>query len=187
MAVASLCGTGAADRHGNDRVKTHGFEVELGNTPINGWSFYSSLGYAKSEIQDNLVVSSTATLPTAGKEMTLTPNWKAGLSAQYETGVWYTRMTAKYTSSQQATMTNDELVPSYTLLGFDAGYQFPNTTYLKKPTLRLNVSNLTNEKYRNPSSFNVTNALPYGTAAAKGVFYYLGAPRFMSVTLSADF
>lgn len=169
------------------KVKTHGFEVELGNTPINGWSFYSSLGYAKSEIQDNLVVSSTATLPTAGKEMTLTPNWKAGLSAQYETGVWYTRMTAKYTSSQQATMTNDELVPSYTLLGFDAGYQFPNTTYLKKPTLRLNVSNLTNEKYRNPSSFNVTNALPYGTAAAKGVFYYLGAPRFMSVTLSADF
>ncbi|MBC3885814.1 TonB-dependent receptor [Undibacterium griseum] len=169
------------------KVKTKGFEIELGNTPVNGWSFYSSVGYAKSEIQDDLVVSKTATLPTAGKQMTLTPTWKAGLSAQYETAVWYTRLKAKYTGSQWATMTNDELVPGYTLLGLDAGYQFPNTTWFKKPTVRLSISNLTNEKYRNPSSFNVTNAQPYGTAAGKGVFYYLGAPRFTSVTFSADF
>ncbi|MFZ6672730.1 TonB-dependent receptor [Undibacterium sp. Xuan67W] len=169
------------------KVKTRGFEVELGNTPVNGWSFYSSLGYAKSEIQDNLIVSKTATLPTAGKEMTLTPTWKAGLSAQYETGAWYTRLKAKYTGKQWATMTNDELVPAYTLVGLDAGYQFSNTTYLKKPTLRFSVSNLLNKEYRNPSSFNVTNALAYGTAAGKSVFYYLGAPRYASVTFSVDY
>ncbi|MFZ6745762.1 TonB-dependent receptor [Undibacterium sp. JH2W] len=169
------------------RVKTKGFELELGNTPVNGWSFYGSVGYANSEIQADLPASKTATLPTAGKQMTLTPEWKAGISAQYETAVWYTRLKAKYTGSQWATMTNDELVPGYTLLGFDAGYQFPNSGWLKKPTLRLSISNLTNEKYRNPSSFNVTNALAYGTATAKSVFYYLGAPRFTSVTLSADF
>ena len=169
------------------KVKTNGFEIELGNTPVNGWSFYSSVGYAKSEIQDDLPVSKTATLPTAGKEMTLTPKYKAGLSAQYETGAWYTRVKVKYTGKQWATMTNDELVPSYTLVGLDAGYQFPNTGFLKKPTLRMSISNLTDRQYRNPSSFNVTNALPYGTAAAKNVFYYLGAPRFASVTFSADF
>lgn len=169
------------------KVKTKGFEVELGNTPVNGWSFYSSVGYAKSEIKDNLIASKTAVLPTAGKEMTLTPTWKAGLSAQYETAVWYARLKAKYTGSQWATMTNDELVPSYTLLGLDAGYQFANTSWFKKPTVRLSISNLTNEKYRNPSSFNVTNAQAYGSAAAKTVFYYLGAPRFTSVTFSADF
>ncbi|MDE2428636.1 MAG: TonB-dependent receptor [Burkholderiales bacterium] len=169
------------------KVKTKGFEIELGNTPVNGWSFYGSLGYANSEIKDDLIISKTATLPTAGKQMTLTPEWKAGLSAQYETGAWYTRMKVKYTGSQWATMTNDELVPAYTLVGFDAGYQFANTSWLKKPTIRLSISNLTNEKYRNPSSFNVTNALPYGTASAKSVFYYLGAPRFTSVTFQADF
>ncbi|MFZ6864259.1 TonB-dependent receptor [Undibacterium sp. Ji67W] len=168
-------------------VKTHGFEAELGNTPINGWSFYGSFGYAKSEIQNDLVVSATATLPTAGKNMTLVPERKAGLSVQYETGVWYTRLKAKYTSSQWATMVNDELVPAYTLLGLDAGYQFPNYGWMKKPTLRLNVSNLTNKQYRNPSSFNVTNAVATPTYAKQNVYYYVGAPRFTSVTFSVDY
>lgn len=169
------------------KVRTTGMEMELGNTPVNGWSFYGSLGYANSQIKNDLVVSSTATLPTNGKEMTLTPNWKAGLSAQYETASWYARLKVKYTGTQWATMTNDEQVPAYTLVGLDAGYQFPNTSWMKKPTIRLNISNLTNEKYRNPSSFNVTNALAYGTAGAKTVYYYMGAPRFTSVTFSADF
>jgi len=162
------------------KVKTQGFELELGNTPINGWSFYGSVGYANSEIKDNLVVSKTLTQPTAGKKMPLTPEWKAGLSAQYETAVWYARLKTKYTSSQQATLVNDEEVPAYTLVGFDAGYQFPNTSWLKKPTLRLSISNLFNEKYRNPASQSKVNA-------AAGVFYYLGAPRLTSVTFSGDF
>ncbi|WP_339940639.1 TonB-dependent receptor, partial [Undibacterium luofuense] len=173
------------------KVKTNGFEIELGNTPVNGWSFYSSVGYAKSEIQDDLPVSKTGILPTAGKEMTLTPKYKAGLSAQYETGAWYTRVKVKYTGKQWATMTNDEEVPAYTLVGLDAGYQFPNTGFLKKPTLRMSISNLTDRQYRNPSSFNVTNAQAYGPSnalyAGKTVFYYMGAPRFASVTFSADF
>ena len=169
------------------KVKTHGFEVEMGNTPVNGFSFYGSIGYAKSEIQDDILISKTATLPTKGKQMTLTPEWKAGLSAMYETGAFYARMKVKYTGEQWATMTNDELVPSYTLLGLDFGYQFPNTSWIRKPTIRLNISNLTNQKYRNPSSFNVTNAKAYGTAGARTVFYYMGSPRFASVTLSGDF
>jgi iron complex outermembrane receptor protein len=169
------------------KVKTSGVELELGNTPVNGFSFYGSLGYANSEIKNDLIVSKTATLPTAGKQMTLTPEWKAGLSAMYETGSMYARVKVKYTGQQWATMTNDELVPSYTLVGLDLGYQFPNMSWVTKPTLRFNISNLTNQKYRNPSSFNVTNAAAYGTATAKTVFYYMGAPRFASVTLSGDF
>lgn len=169
------------------KVKTYGAELELGNTPVNGFSFYGSIGYAHSEIQDDLIVSKTALLPTKGKQMTLTPEWKAGLSAMYETGAFYARLKMKYTGEQWATMTNDELVPSYTLLGLDFGYQFSNTSWIKKPTIRLNISNLTNQQYRNPSSFNVTNAKAYGTAGAKTVFYYMGAPRFASVTLSGDF
>lgn len=162
------------------RVKTQGFELELGNTPVNGWSFYGSLGYAKSEIKDNLVVSKTLTQPTAGKQVPLTPEWKAGLSAQYETSVWYTRLKAKYTGTQQATMVNDEEIPDYTLVGFDAGYQFANTSWFKKPTLRLSISNIFNQEYRNSNSQSKVNA-------ASGVFYYMGAPRLASLTLSLDF
>ncbi|MFZ6849290.1 TonB-dependent receptor [Undibacterium sp. RuRC25W] len=168
------------------KVRSTGAEFELGNTPVNGWSFYSSMGYIKSIIEND-IQSSGVMLPTNGKQMTDTPKWKAGLSAQYETANWYTRLKAKYTGKQWATMTNDELVPSYTLIDFDAGYQFANAGMFKKPTIRLNVSNITNKQYRNPSSFNVLNATTYGAATAKSVFYYLGAPRFTSVTVSADF
>jgi iron complex outermembrane receptor protein len=65
--------------------------------------------------------------------------------------------------------------------------------YVKNPKLTFNVSNLTSKQYRNPSSQSVTNATAYGTSgtpsfvSAKNVFYYLGAPRFISATLSVDF
>ena len=180
------------------KVKTHGFEIELGNTPVNGWSFYGSAGYAKSEIKENTPVSVTVKvagkdqtvivmLPTAGKQMALTPEWKLGLSAGYETAVWYARINAKYTASQQATLVNDEEVPAYTLAGLDAGYQFANFGWAKKPTLRLSISNLFDKQYRNPSSQNATNGQAVGLYAARNVFYYMGAPRLTSVTLSADF
>ena len=70
---------------------------------------------------------------------------------------------------------------------FDAGYKFSDMAFMKNPMIRLNVSNLGNTKYRNPSSGTVLNATAVGTQAAGTVFYYLGAPRFFSVSLSADF
>ncbi len=168
------------------KVRNRGFEVELGNTPVNGWSFYSSLGYGDSKVMDDIRVSKTQLLPTKGKEFPLTPKWKAGLSASYETNSWYARVKAKYTSSQQATLVNDEKVPAYTLVDLDAGYQFPSFGAFKNPKLTFNISNLFNKEYRNPSS-QQTNAIAYPGSTAKNVFYYLGAPRFASATLRVDF
>ncbi|PIG27207.1 iron complex outermembrane receptor protein [Janthinobacterium sp. 35] len=168
-------------------VKNRGFEVELGNTPINGWAFYGSFGYAKSEIKNDLRASATSTLPTKGNEYPLTPKLKAGLSAEYQLGAFYARVKAKATGKQQATLNNDETVPGYTVMGFDAGYTFANMGWLKRPKITLNISNLTDKQYRNPSSQNVTNATAVNGTSAKTVYYYLGAPRFSSVTFSGDF
>lgn len=175
------------------RVKTQGFELEAGNTPFHGWSFYGSFGYTKSEIKDILQLTTTASLNTAGKEMPLTPKFLAGVSAEYQDGPFYARVKVRKTSKQYATLMNDEEVPAYNTVGVDAGYTFANTSFFKRPKLTLNVSNLTNQQYRNPSSNSVTNALAYGTTgkpdfvSAKTVFYYLGAPRFVSATMSVDF
>ena len=169
------------------RVKSNGFEVELGNTPVNGWSAYGSLGYNNSVIQGDLRVSSTASIPTVDRAFPLTPMWKAALSAQYETGVWYTRFKTKFTGTQKATLTNDEEVPNYMISGLDFGYQLPTMGFFKKPTLRGSISNLFNTQYRNPSSQSVTNAVAYPGVSAKTVFYYMGAPRAASLTLQADF
>jgi iron complex outermembrane receptor protein len=168
-------------------VKTHGMELEVGNTPINGWSLYGSFGYTDSEIQNDIQVTSTQSLPTSGKEFPLTPKYKFGLSAQYETATWYTRFKAQHTSSQWATLVNDQEAPGYNLCDFDAGYLFPSSGAFKNPTLRFNVSNLFNTQYRNPSSNSVTNSTTINGVAPSGVYYYLGAPRLVSASLQVDF
>jgi len=169
------------------KVKNYGFEVEAGNTPINGWSAYVSYGYIHSEVKDNLQVGAGQFVPTAGNEFPLTPKQKLGLSLQYEQGAFWGRLTAKTTSQQQATLANDEQVPGYTLFGIDGGYKFQDFGAIKNPKLTFNVSNLTSKEYYNPSSQSVINAKAYGTVTAKNVFYYAGAPRFVSATLSLDF
>lgn len=168
-------------------VKNKGFEAELGNTPIGGWSFYGSFGYSNSEIQSNLQSTATAQLPTKGNEFPLTPRLKAGLSAEYGDGGFFARLKVKATAHQQATLANDELVPGYTVVGFDAGYTFKDYSILKNPRLLLNVSNLLDKQYRNPSSQQTNATTINGIAPGTLVSYYLGAPRFTSLTLSIDF
>lgn len=175
------------------KVQNYGFEIEAGNNPINGWSAYASYGYNHSEIKSDLQMGTSAFLPTNGKQFPLTPKNKVGLSLMYQTGTLWTRLSAKATSSQAATLANDETVPGYTTFGLDGGYTFQDWGYLKRPKLTFNVSNITSKEYRNPSSQSVTNALAYGTVGQANyikpstVYYYLGAPRFISATLSVDF
>jgi len=168
-------------------VKNHGLEIELGNTPINGWAAYGSFGYTRSKIEDNLRVSATGTLPTAGKEMPLTPKLKAGLSLEYSQGTFFARLKAKSTSKQAGTLVNDEWAPGYTTFGFDTGYTFNTVGIFKRPKLQVNLSNITDKQYRNPSSQSVTNTTQFPGVTSVGTLrYYLGAPRFASVTLSVD-
>lgn len=168
-----------------------GLEVEAGSSVFGGFSGYVSATLQEDKLKNDLQVANKIVLPTNGKSYTLTPKHMLGASVQYAAGPLYVRLKAKYTGKQWATLMNDEEVPGYTLLDFDAGYKFADMGLLKNPLVRLNISNLDNAKYRNPSSSSVTNALAVatagGTRAAQTVFYYLGAPRFASLTLSADF
>ena len=168
-------------------ARTRGLELELGTVPVDGFSAYGSLTLQKSKVLSDIRTSATAVLPTSGKQFALTPQTIAGLSLQYANGPYYVRLKAKHTGNQFASLMNDEEVPSYMTADFDAGYKFGDFTFVKNTMLRLNVSNLGNTKFRNPSSGTVLNAVAVGTQAASTVFYYLGAPRFTSITLSADF
>ncbi len=168
-------------------ARTRGLELELGTVPVNGFSAYGSLTLQKSKVLSDIRTSATAVLPTSGKQFALTPQTIAGLSLQYANGPYYVRLKAKHTGNQFATLMNDEEVPSYMTADFDAGYKFGDFTFVKNTMVRLNVSNIGNTKYRNPSSGTLLNAVAVGTQSASTVFYYLGAPRFFSVTLSADF
>ena len=167
-------------------VRNRGLELELGTAPVGGWSAYLSVTSQKSEIKNDVTLRGQL-IPLKGKQFALTPELMAGASLQYSAGPLYARVKLKHTGEQMATLMNDEVVPAYTTADFDAGYKLGDLGLMRNAQLRLNISNLSNEKYRNPSSGTVVNAVAVGTYAASTVFYYLGAPRLLSVTFSGDF
>lgn len=166
---------------------TQGAEVELGTKLGGGFSTYSSLSYTDSKLQDDLPTSATVIQPTAGKTMPNAPKLMAGMSLQYAKDGFYSAIQAKYTGMRYSTLTNDESIPGFTTVDLDFGYRFVSTSTIKNPTVRLNVSNLFNREYLNLNGASggafTTNATGTGAAAP---LYYIGAPRFISCSVSAD-
>jgi len=174
------------------RVNSRGIELEAATKVFNGFSAYASLTAQKSKMKDDVAVTKTITLPTTGKEFALMPRYMAALAIQYETGPFYARVKSKYTGSQYASLMNDEQAPGFMTIDVESGYKFGDFGMLKNAQLRLNITNLMSEQYRSPSSGTLLNAKTYTNPAglaytSSGAFYYLGAPRMSTVTLSADF
>jgi len=177
-------------------VKNRGLELEVGSGVFGGFSAYGSLTLQKSKITDDLQLTATGFLPIKDKEFGKTPKKMAALSVQYEQGPVYVRLKGKYTGSQYVDLMNQEAAPAYTTGDLDAGYKFGNWgPQLKNAQLRLSISNIGNAKYRSASSILTnTQATPLrttngstATQNASTEFYYLGAPRFTSLTFSIDF
>lgn len=174
------------------RVNTRGLEFEGGTSPfLGGFTAYASVTLQKSEMLDNLTVVGTdgkaLTLDTKGKQFTLTPERMIGASLQYAVGPVYARLKVKYTGSQYATLMNDEAAPSNTIADFAAGYNFGKIGPASNAQLRFNVANLFDTQYRTPNGGTRVNALAMTNKGVDTPTYYLGAPRFVSVSLSADF
>jgi iron complex outermembrane receptor protein len=175
-------------------VKNRGLELEVGSGVYQGFSAYGSLTLQKSKMKDDLQVTTTGFLPTAGKQFAKTPKQMAALSVQYEQGPIYVRVKGKFTGSQYVDLMNQEAAPSYVSGDLDAGYKFADFGMVKNLQLRLNISNIGNTKFRSASSV-ITNAAAttlrgpttLTSYAASTEYYYLGAPRLTSLTLSADF
>ncbi len=184
-----------------------GFEMELGTKPVNGFSVYASVTYTKSKIKSDLTnqfltlrnatntgttTVSFATLPTAGKEFPDTPNWLAGLTLQYSSGAFLASLANKYTGDHYSTLTNDEKNSGRWVTDLNLGYrlQVPGD-WIKSLTIRANVSNLFNKSYLTVSSGSGSS---FGTTASYNgavnnsqPFYFVGAPRFTSLSLAAEF
>jgi len=173
---------------GSSRMR--GFELQAGTTPQHGWSAFGSATYTQSLILNNYQATATTTLPTAGSQFPDTPLWMYGASLQYSEGPFLAALNAKYTGKRYSTLVNDESIDGYTTVDFNAGYRFGNAGFLKNPTIRLNVSNLFNAKYlieNAGSGSNIYTTINTSTAGGGVPTYYVGAPRFTSMSLSADF
>jgi iron complex outermembrane receptor protein len=168
-----------------------GLEFELGTVPVRGFSGYSSLTYTRSTLDQDLLYNSGTTVytaATAGKQFPDTPKWMAALAAQYAAGPVMVNLQGKYTGSRAVTLTNDQKIASYFTLDLNSAYEFEGFWGFKKPTLRLNVSNLLNRQYYLANSGSGSNFTVNATGTgASQPSLYMGAPRFTSLTFQVDY
>jgi len=172
-------------------VQTKGLELESGYKLNNNWSMYGSLSYTSAKMADDLRQSATAFDPTSGKQLPDTPEWMSGLRLNYTSGTWYGNVDAKYTGASFSTLVNDESINARTIVNATVGYRFESAGFFKKPSIQFNVTNLFDADYvqinsGSGSSFTtraVTNSAGQGFPPA----YYIGAPRFASVTFRSEF
>jgi iron complex outermembrane receptor protein len=176
---------------GDSRI--NGFELQAGSKPVNGWSVFGSATYTDSQIMSDfpsLKGTTAAMLATTGKIFPDSPKWMYAGSLQYSTGPFLAALSGKFVDKRYSTLMNDESIDSYTTFDFDAGYKFQSFAFMKSPTVRLNVSNLFNANYLNENSGSGSNIYATTDASYKGggtPAYYVGAPRFVSVSFASDF
>ena len=171
-----------------------GLELQAGTKPVNGWSGFGSFTYTNSILNSdfNTLTSANApiTLNTTGRQFPDTPRIMAGAMLQYTTGPFLTALSAKYTGLRYSTLMNDESIGAYTTMNLDTGYRFESSTFLKSPTLRFNISNLTNSSYLIANSGSGSNITPTVNTTIKNggsPSYYVGAPRFWSMSFTTEF
>lgn len=169
-------------------VITKGLELESGYKINANWSAYGSLSYTRSKMLSDLRTGAATYEATTGKQMPDTPEWLSALRLSYNSGSWYGNVDAKFTGKSFSTLVNDETVDANTLVNTTVGYRFANTAFLKEPSIQLNVSNLFDRSYvrinSGSGSLFTTRAQGVGGRAPA---YYVGAPRFISITLRSDF
>lgn len=170
-----------------------GVEAAIGTKPIQGWSVFGSATYTKSTINADFPSMRNGvpvTLATTGKTFPDTPEWMLASSLQYARGPFMAALSAKYTGMRYSTLMNDESIPGFTTFDLDVGYRLPSMQYLKNPTLRFNVSNLFNKQYLLANAGSGSNITATTDGSYKGggsPTYYIGAPRFFSMSLTAEF
>ncbi|MDQ6685635.1 MAG: TonB-dependent receptor [Pseudomonadota bacterium] len=190
--------------------KLTGVEIEGGTAPIYGFSAYASAAFTHSTINSDLPIALGACpagpprltkvggaycyANTAGQYFPDTPLKMFSASVQYATGPFLVQLTGKYTGQRYLTLVNDVSLGGYTLFDLAMAYKIPTggATFFKNPTLRVNLTNLTNRRYyiaNSGSGSFIGVGLPSNVGASIGgnPAVYSGAPHFASFTLQSDF
>jgi len=168
-----------------------GVDFEAGTRPFHNFRPYVAAEFLHSTVDSN-VQNGNDYVPSTGKLTPNTPQFQAALGIDYDDGHLFGSMDLKYQGHQYADFMNQQEYNGYTTINAAVGYRFADRWHLKAPTLRLNVVNLTNEKYLAYNSAAVVNAKAtkgvFGSTVAAGTPYYgIGAGLGAVATLSVGF
>ena len=163
-------------------VNLYGFDVELGVKPVEGLSLYTSASYVHSKVLNDIPLSATLSLPTAGKKLAETPEWTYSLRGEYTIMGLTIGAQGKYVAKRFSTDVNDEQTPAYTVVDLDIRYDFEDLLNWDGSYVQFNVINLFDKKYLGGISSR-TNAIALPGSAAAAPTYTIGAPRTFMVSI----
>ena len=179
-------------------VKGKGVDVGLAIRPLDWFTFQGDASYNDTTLRDNILVSSTVTLPTKGKRVVETPKWTLGYRASVEFGPVSAGLQVNYVGDRFATDLNDIKSEAYTTADFDARFNLEQFGS-KNTWLQLNVTNIFDRFYlanlgtqiAGPNNNGLVTvpglaagaSIPGGSAPNFGI----GAPRTISATLRVGY
>jgi iron complex outermembrane receptor protein len=201
------------------KVESKGFEGSVTWAVSDSFSLYATATYLDAQLQEDQVVGlytcpavspvapatgagctpnalSSLILPTQGKKVVETPEWQSTFRADWQVSEDLSLgLQAKWVDERFTTDVNDEKVPSYTTVDFDARYDLTNTFGIQDAFVQFNVSNMFDESYPINISSG-TNALTIadvnpgpGVNSRSGSprTFGLSAPRTMVLTVGTRF
>lgn len=164
-------------------VKLKGVDAQVGWKPEDYLSFYASVSYVESELQNNFPNGAGgAILQTKGKSLYETPKLQGAVRADWDVTEWMSLgVQGKFVGNRWTNLTNTEKAPGYTLWDADVRFKLNGlgleTAALKNTYLQVNVRNMFDERYLGDISTNTS-----GTAV-----FQPGYPRAVVATLHAEF
>lgn len=171
---------------------SRGIDVELGTQKIYNVRPYVSFEYLDATIDSDYPVG-TDYLPTKGKTAVRSPKETAALGLDYDDGKIFANAQVKYVGAQYATFMNDQKMPAFTTADLAFGYRLPQIDDRTKPEIKLNLMNITDEKYLGGVASVSANSV--ATRGIRGSMigatgtptYYVGSGFAVVATLSSTF
>ncbi len=175
----------SVDRNVGD-VDLQGVDMQVGWSVNDKLIVSANAAFNDSELQDDLRISSSTVVPTAGKTLVETPEWTYGARLEFRPlANLLFGVEGKYVSERFTTDLNDAKVDAYTTVNLNAKYDF-EVGGTKGMSIRLNVFNLLDEEFFGSIS-STTGAVALPGFSPSQPFLTLGAPRTVSATFQVEF
>ena len=177
-----------------------GVDAEIGLRRFEGFRPYVSAEYLHAENRSNYPVTFTSggrvifdQLATKGKVAVKAPEFQAALGLDYDNGTLFWTGALKYIGHQYSTFTNDQQIPHIITADIAIGYRLGDIWMAKGAEVRLNLHNITDEKYLSgvqgfQTSSKAQTGLRGNVIQATGApTYYVGGGFAAVATLSSAF
>jgi iron complex outermembrane recepter protein len=179
------------------KVDIYGIDAEAGKRLFDHLTLYGSASWNHSRVVGNefgVLNNVTYQVPTNDKQLVDTPEYTLATRIQYDLGPASIGLQGKYTSYRYTTDINDDKTPGFAVWDLDARYNLNILGYTGS-YIQVNISNLFDRFYLGRISTAV-NAYGYqgvngaqisAPSITSGPYFYIGAPRYATVTLRAAF